>query len=214
MGLRAVLAVLLVALSTILPYWAALCIVMGSSVLVTTSAAVVGVFWLFPSWFPAAINQGLKWMRVQGRVSAASASVAWSGLLSVDVESLTLSNPAGYESPNLLLVAKLGITVSLWSVFSRCVKVTRLEAEEVTVWLERKAGLGINAVRYSNYITQGNEKDPDNLHEEEVRKQTVTILSLLGALPNDIIQSVSRISDTDNPYSAVRSKPQTQNLEP
>jgi hypothetical protein len=28
------------------------------------------------------------------------------------------------------------------------VKVLRLEAEEVTVWLERKEGLGVNAVRY------------------------------------------------------------------
>jgi len=188
MVLRVVSAVLIVALSTIIPPWAALYIAMGSSVLATTSAAVVGVFWLFPSWFPAAINQGFKWFRVEGRVSAARASVAWPGLLSVDVESLTLTNPAGYEHKNLLHVANLGITFSIWSVFTWCVKMTRLEAEEATIWLERKEGLGVNAVRYYNYVTLGSAEDADI--EKDARKHKA-ILPLLGALPSGLIKSVS-----------------------
>ncbi|KAJ1485325.1 hypothetical protein T484DRAFT_1793850 [Baffinella frigidus] len=179
MGLTAVVsAVLLVALSTILPSWAPLYIAMGSSVL---------VFWLFPSWFPAAINQFFKWNRVKGRVSAAHASVTWPGLLAIDIDSLTLTNPEGYEHPALLLVSKLGVTVDIWSMFSRCVKVLRLEADEVTICLERKEGLGINSIRYYNYVTRGTAEDFDK--EEYAHKHQATILSLLGA--HNIIEVVS-----------------------
>jgi len=173
-----------------LPSSVVLYLAMVSSCVVISASAGVGMFFLFPSFFPAAINRVLMYARVEGRVSVVRASIAWPGLLSVDVETVTLTNPAGFANEALLLVAKLGVTLSIWSVFSWCVKVVRLEAEDITVWLERKEGLGVNAVRYYNFVRRGDAEEPAR-SEEEARKQTDTILSLMGVMPNEFIHSLS-----------------------
>ncbi|KAJ1476064.1 hypothetical protein T484DRAFT_1826152 [Baffinella frigidus] len=139
MGLLS-LATVIVALGALvsqlpeLPSSVVLYLAMVSSCVVISASAGVGMFFLFPSFFPAAINRVLMYARVEGRVSVVRASIAWPGLLSVDVETVTLTNPvgllsvdvetvtltnpAGFANEALLLVAKLGVTLSIWSVFS------------------------------------------------------------------------------------------------